>query len=70
MLYFNQVAMLALKSLDDLDPRVLWATMPTISVLSEHKELLIQAQYHKKFLEKLVPIIRCNSCARVQVQTY
>ncbi|XP_039687991.1 uncharacterized protein [Medicago truncatula] len=66
MLYFNQVAMLALKSLDDLDPRVLWATMPTISVLSEHKELLIQDQYHKKFLEKLVPIIRCNSCARVQ----
>lgn len=70
MLYFNQVAMLVLKSLDDLDPRVLWATMPTITFLSKHKELLIQAQYHKNFLEKLVPIIRCNSCARVQVRSY
>jgi len=70
MLYFNQIVMLVLKSLHDLEPRVLWATMPTIAFLGEHKELLMQAQYHKKFLEKLVPIIRWNSCARVQVQTY
>lgn len=68
--YFDQVARLVLKSLDDLDPRVLWATMKAIEFLSEYKELLMHGQYHKKLLAKLVPIIRCNSCARVQVQKY
>ncbi|XP_050880054.1 uncharacterized protein LOC127083762 [Lathyrus oleraceus] len=65
--YFDQVARLVLKSLDDLDPRVLWATMKAIEFLSEYKELLMHDQYHKKLLAKLVPIIRCNSCARVQL---
>jgi len=70
MLYFNQVAILVLKSLDEPDHRLLWATMHAVKCLSECKELLMRFQYHKKFLEKLLPIISCNSCARVQVQTY
>lgn len=68
--YFDQVARLVLKSLDDLDPWVRWATIKAIEYLSEYKELLMHDQYHKKLLAKLVPIIRCNSCVRVQVQTY
>jgi hypothetical protein len=67
---FDQVARLVLNSLDDMDPRVLWATMLAIVSLSEYKEQLLHAEYHKKLLTKLVPIIRWNSCARVQVQTY
>ncbi|XP_039687317.1 importin subunit beta-3 isoform X3 [Medicago truncatula] len=68
MLYFNEVAILVLKSLDEPNHRVLWATMHAVKCLSECKELLMRSQYHKKFLEKLVPVIRCNSCARVQVE--
>ncbi|WJX36975.1 hypothetical protein P8452_24799 [Trifolium repens] len=64
---FDQVARLVLKSLDDMDPRVLWATMQAIVSLSEYKEQLLHAEYHKKLLTKLVPIIRWNSCARVQL---
>ncbi|CAJ2640673.1 unnamed protein product [Trifolium pratense] len=65
--YFDQVVSLVLKSLDDLDPRVLWAAMHAIACLSEFKEQLMHGDYHKKLLTKLVPIIRWNSCVRVQL---
>lgn len=68
MQYFDQVVRLVLKSLDDPDPRVLWATMHAIKSLTEYKELLMNGRYHKKLSAKLVPFIRCYSCARVQVQ--
>ncbi|CAJ2640681.1 unnamed protein product [Trifolium pratense] len=64
--HFEKVAMLVLNSLDELHYRVLWATMHAIKHLSECKQLLMHTQYDKKFLEKLVPIAKCNSCARVQ----
>ncbi|KAI5407286.1 hypothetical protein KIW84_053512 [Lathyrus oleraceus] len=66
MQYFDQVVRLVLKSLDDPDPRVLWATMHAIKSLTEYKELLMNGRYHKKLSAKLVPFIRCYSCARVQ----
>ncbi|CAL5203234.1 unnamed protein product [Lathyrus oleraceus] len=62
---FEQVAILVLKSLDDQNNRVLWATMHAIRRLSECKKLLLRAQFQMKFFEKLVPIIKSNSCARV-----
>lgn len=65
--YFDQVLRLVFKSLDDPDPRVLWATMHTIKSLTEHEELLMNGGYHKKLSANLVPFIRCYSCARVQV---
>jgi len=68
--YFDQVASLVLKSLDDLNPRVLWATMQTINCLSEYKDQLMLAEYHLKLLAKLVPISISNSCTCLQVQTY
>ncbi|CAK8566680.1 unnamed protein product [Lathyrus sativus] len=64
--YFDLVVRLLLKSLDDPDPRVLWATMHAIKSLTEYDELLMNGQYHKKLSAKLVPFIRCYSCARVQ----
>lgn len=67
---FEQVAILVLKSLDDQNNRVLWATMHAIRRLSECKKLLLRAQFQMKFFEKLVPIIKSNSCARVLVRTY
>ncbi|CAI8597176.1 unnamed protein product [Vicia faba] len=63
---FEQVAILVLKSLDEQNDRVLWAAMHAIRRLSECKKLLLRAQFQMKFFEKLVPIIKCNSCARVQ----
>ena len=68
--YFDQVASLVLKSLDDLNPRVLWATMQAINCLSEYKDQLMLAEYHMKLLAKLVPISICNSCACLQVQIH
>ncbi|XP_058752324.1 uncharacterized protein LOC131625486 [Vicia villosa] len=64
--YFDQVLRLVFKSLDDPDPRVLWATMHTIKSLTEYEELLMNGRYHKKLTAKLVPFIRCYYCARVQ----
>ncbi|CAK8566679.1 unnamed protein product [Lathyrus sativus] len=63
---FEQVAILVLKSVDEQNDRVLWATMHAIKRLSECQKLLLRAQFQTKFFEKLVPIIKCNSCARVQ----
>lgn len=56
-------------SLNDNHPRVLWATIHAIQRLSEHKELLNNAQYPLKFLSKLIPITRTSLCAHLQVQT-
>ncbi|AES70924.2 importin-like protein [Medicago truncatula] len=65
--YFDQVASLVLKLLDDLNPRVLWATMQAINCLSEYKDQLMLAEYHLKFLAKLVPISISNSCTCLQL---
>ncbi|XP_073226003.1 uncharacterized protein [Cicer arietinum] len=54
-------------SLNDNHPRVLWATIHAIQRLSEHKELLNNAQYPLKFLSKLIPITRTSLCAHLQV---
>ncbi|XP_058752345.1 uncharacterized protein LOC131625511 [Vicia villosa] len=63
---FEQVIILVLQSLDEQNNRVLWATMHAIRRLSECKKLVLRDQFQMKFLEKLVPIIKFNSCARVQ----
>jgi hypothetical protein len=68
--YFEEVAILVLNSLNEPNHRVLWATMHAIKHLSDCKQLLMHTQYDKKLLEKLVPIAKCHSCPRVQVQTY
>jgi len=67
--YIHQALTLVHKSLNDMNPRVLWATMHAIKCLSEYKEILNDSQYRLKFLAKLISIIKVSRCPRVQVQT-
>ncbi|CAJ2640671.1 unnamed protein product [Trifolium pratense] len=67
ILYIDRAVTLVHKSLNDRNHRVLWATMHAIKCLSEYKEILKFCNYHLKFLNKLVGIIKISRCLRVQV---
>ncbi|XP_024634685.2 importin subunit beta-3 [Medicago truncatula] len=64
--YIHQALTLVHKSLNDMNPRVLWATMHAIKCLSEYKEILKDSQFHLKFLAKLISIIKVSLRPRVQ----
>jgi hypothetical protein len=67
---FETAALLVMNSLDDMNDRVLWATIHAIMHSSRCKNLMVQTEYDRRFLERLVPIANSHRCARVQVPTY